>query len=286
MDIQIIRAFTLLAEHLHYGRTAELLNLTQPALTKQIHRLEAKLGVTLFERGTHGTKLTTVGQMFLLEARNVIQDFDRLLAFGQQSALGQWGRLRIGFGVTTINLVSRLVVELRKSAPNIVISLKDMSTTEQLNGLREEQLDIGFVRLPVKAEFNSMPIINDRMVLITSEDSPLPKRLALADCHAESFILISREASPTCNAHSLALCAQYGFHPRIIQESTEFTTILALVRTGLGVSLIPESYLQATYPGIRSHIIPDEAASWSIGATWRKRDSNPALKQLLILLKA
>jgi DNA-binding transcriptional LysR family regulator len=182
MDIHIIRSFTLLAEHLHFGKTADLLNLTQPALTKQIRRLERDLGASLFERGKHGTKLTTVGQLFLNEARSVVQAYDQLLDKGRLFASGQMGRLRIGFGFTTIELIPQVIVELRKKRPNLEISLKDMSSVEQMSGLRSGQLDLGFVRLPVKAEFNFLPILEERLVLIISETLSIPKHATLTDC--------------------------------------------------------------------------------------------------------
>src|SRR6478752_3882690 len=161
MDLREIRSFVALAEQLHFGRAARVLSLSQPALTKQIRRLEEQLGSALFTRGRHGTQLTALGQQFLRGARASVQDFDELLDRARRTAAGETGRLRIGFGFHTFELVPRIVVRLTKSVPSIEISLRDMSTAEQIEALRSEKLDLGFVRLPVPGEFETLPVIED-----------------------------------------------------------------------------------------------------------------------------
>ena len=130
-----------------------LLHLSQPALTKQIRRVEEDLGCSLFERGKHGTKLTSAGEQFLEEARSIVSGFDRLVEGGRRLARGESGRLRIGFGFHTFELVPRLIGRLRQIAPGVQISLRDMSTLEQTEALRSGRLDAGFVRSPVSKEF-------------------------------------------------------------------------------------------------------------------------------------
>src|SRR6478609_4095131 len=153
MELRDVRSFVILAEQLHYGRSAQLLNLTQPALTKQIRRLEEELGGELFIRGRHGTQLTTLGRDFLRGARASLRDFDELVQRTRRIAAGEIGQLRIGFGFHTFELVPRIIVRLRKNLPSIQISLRDMSTAEQVEALRTEKLDLGFVRLPLSSEF-------------------------------------------------------------------------------------------------------------------------------------
>lgn len=285
MEMRDLRSFVLLAQQLHFGRTARLLHVSQPALTKQIRRVEEDLGCSLFERGKHGTKLTSAGEQFLEEARPILTGFDRLLASGRSLARGESGRLRIGFGFHTFELVPRLIVRLRREVPAVQISLRDMSTLEQTEGLRAGRIDLGFVRAPVSKEFESTPVITDRLALVTSEESGVPQNASLADCAEEPFILISNERTPTFRRHALALCARYGFHPRIIQDASEVTTCLALVRAGLGVTLIPQSFGTAHISGVRLHELGDPAALWAVSAAWRRNDRNALLTRFLALLR-
>ncbi len=280
-----LRSFVLLAQQLHFGRTARLLHLSQPALTKQIRRVEEDLGCPLFERGKHGTKLTSAGEQFLEEARPIVSGFDRLVEGGRRLARGESGRLRIGFGFHTFELVPRLIGRLRQIAPGVLVSLRDMSTLEQTEALRSGRIDAGFVRSPVSKEFEATPVIRDRLALVSSRDSRLPENATLKDCAQEPFILISNERAPTFRRHAIALCAKFGFHPSIIQDTSEVTTSLALVRAGLGVTLIPQSFGTSHITGVRLHELDDPAASWAVSAAWRRDDTNPVLKRFLELLR-
>jgi len=104
MDLRQIRSFVTLAEQLHFGRAARVLNLSQPALTKQIRRLEEEVGGALLTRSRHGTQLSALGEQFLRGARGSLRDFDELLDRTRRAASGQTGRLRIGFGFHTFEL--------------------------------------------------------------------------------------------------------------------------------------------------------------------------------------
>ena len=105
MDIREVRSFLALAEQSHFGRTARLLNLSQPALTKQIRRLEEDLGGPLLVRGRHGAQLTSLGRLFQAKTLDVVRDWDDLLAYTRRVARGEAGRLRLGFGMHTFELV-------------------------------------------------------------------------------------------------------------------------------------------------------------------------------------
>ncbi len=280
-----VRSFVTLAEQLHFGRAARLLNLSQPALTKQMRRLEDELGGLLFLRGRHGTQLTTLGKFFLRGARTLSRDFNDLIDRTSRAARGETGRLRIGFGFHTFELVPRIVVRLRKSVPQGEITLRDMSTTEQTEALRDDRLDLGFLRLPVGAEFETRPVIEDHVMLVSDLSSQFAGGLALSQCRERPFILLSADRSPTFHAHILTLCAKEGFHPNIVQEVREVTTALALVRAGLGIAVIPESFGESRFAGVRFHRIKDPEAGWSVGAAWRRGDTNPLLHRFLGLLK-
>lgn len=285
MDMRELRSFVLLGQQLHFGRTARLLNLSQPALTKQIRRVEVDLGCSLFQRGKHGTKLTSAGEQFLEEAKPVVSGFDRLIEAGRRLSRGDSGRLRIGFGFHTFELVPRLIARLRQLVPGVEISLRDMSTAEQTEGLRTGRIDAGFVRASVSKEFETMPVINDRLILVSSTDSRLPEKATLRDCIEEPFVLISNERAPTFRRHAIALCTKCGFHPRSIQDTNEVTTSLALVRANLGVALIPQSFGTSHITGVRVHELNDPAASWAVSAAWRRDDTNPVLKRFIELLR-
>ena len=163
MDIRELQSFIILAEQLHFGRTARLLHLSQPALSKQIRRLESDLGAHLLERGKHGARLTTFGQQFLEDSRSTVHSFTGLRERARRAALGETGRLRIGFGYHTFDLVPKLIVKFRATNPGIEISLRDRSTAEQIEDLTADRIDLGFARLPVPNQFSFLPVVRDRL---------------------------------------------------------------------------------------------------------------------------
>jgi len=289
MRIEELRAFVILAGHLHFGRAAQVLHVSQPALTKQIRRLEESLGGRLLERGRHGTKLSAFGTRFLAQAKDVVEAFDRLGVAARKAAAGQAGQLRIGFGSYTLELVPRLVVKLRSVAPGVEISLRDMSTSEQIAALQAEQLDVGFTRLPLPAsarDLTAMPVVSGQLALVCPVRPVSAARVSLDNCRDQPFVMLSKQRSPGLYDKILALCAGHGFHPRIVQEVSELATALALVRSGMGLCIVPGSHTARRFPGVKLQPLPERAAAWAAGAVWRRKDSNPALKRFLEVLKA
>lgn len=285
MDIRELRSFVLLGEQLHFSRAAKLMNLSQPALTKQIRRMEDELGTPLFERNKQGTKLSTFGERFLPEAKTTLRSFDELMDRGKRAAAGETGRLSIGFGFPTFELVPRLIVKLRETAPGVEVSLQDMSTAEQMDGLGRGTVDIGFMRLPAPKPFCSLPVVVDRLALVSSARSHLAADAGLAECRDEPFVALSETRAPGFHHHVLAMCGRHGFHPKIVQQVPELPTAMALVRAGLGVAIIPESFWNSRIEGVRLHRLREKDAAWKVGAVWHAGDTNPALARFLGLLK-
>ena len=99
LSIDALRSFVLLAEELHFGRAAIRLHVSQPALTKQIKRLESEIGGRLFERTTGRVLLTPAGDALRDRARVLVKDASALESFARQAVLGNLERLRIGCGI-------------------------------------------------------------------------------------------------------------------------------------------------------------------------------------------
>jgi len=288
MSIEELRSFVILAGHLHFGRAAQALHVSQPALTKQINRLEDAVGGKLFERGKQGSKLTTFGERLVPRAKELVASFDRLLAEAQQEAKGHSGRLRIGSGSYTLDLVPRLIVKLRALEPRIEVSLRDLSTAEQLDGLQKRQLDLGFTRLPLPAaarDLTVQPVMSGQLALVLPKEGFSNRPVKLSDCRDQPFVILSRERSRGLYELTMKLCAQHGFHPRIVQEVSELPTALALVRAGMGILIIPDCFWSPHFSGARMQLLPGRAAAWAVGAVWRRRDTNPALHRFLKLLQ-
>jgi DNA-binding transcriptional LysR family regulator len=286
MELPVLRSFAVLAEHLHFGRAARVLHLSQPALTKQMRRLEEELGGELLERGAHGTRLTTLGTTFLPLAIDLVKRSEEILKEGRRQASGEVGRLAIGFGRTTLDLVPGLVMKLRTSSPNVEIRLQDMSTAEQFAALEAGTIDVGFLRLPRSPPpgYVAARVADDRMVLVTQSRAS-SRDMSLADCRDAPFVLLDGARAPDFRAHTLLLFAKHGLKPKVVQDVTEFSTALAFVRAGMGMTLVPASLKDEPLAGLGLYPVRDREARWSVGACWRRRNTNPVLSSFLKLME-
>jgi DNA-binding transcriptional LysR family regulator len=133
-----LRSFIAVAEELHFGRAAKLVNLSQPALSLQISGMEDELQVKLFVRNRRKTELTQAGEVFLQEARDVLQRTEQAITTVRRAALGQVGTLRIGFISTAAAVITPpLVKQFRERYTHVELDLRNVLTRDQLIQLQE-----------------------------------------------------------------------------------------------------------------------------------------------------
>jgi DNA-binding transcriptional LysR family regulator len=279
MDIGLddLEAVVVLGETLHFGRAAERLFVSQPALSKRIKRLEERIGGPLLVRGYRDVRLTEAGRLLAGRGQHLLRESAAAIAVSQRAARGAAGLLRIGFGIATIlGLVPDVLLRFRRAYPEVQLHLRDMSTPDQVSALGNRDIDIGFVRRPVSDDRLVMrPVLDERLVAALGPRSPWVPRLGLRSVAAEPFIIIARTRSASFYDHALSVCAAAGFAPRIVQEAGELFTVLSLVRAGLGVSLVPRSAALMRLPGVRFRELTIPKAAWNIALAWH-RDSGDA----------
>src|ERR1700683_1732065 len=150
MELRHIRSFLSIAETLHFGRTAQLIHLSQPALSLQIRALEEEVGVRLFERNRRKTTLTAAGSAFRDDAARALAQLDQAFRKARLAGSGELGVLRIGFISTVgVEIVPNIIRQFKKLNPEVEFSLRAIPTADQVRMLETGSLDIGFFRLPV-----------------------------------------------------------------------------------------------------------------------------------------
>ena len=281
-----LEAFVTLAEHLHFGRAAELLHVTQPALSKQIQRLEDTVGGALVIRGYRNVRLTEAGQVLLTRARLLLQESSSALEATHKAVRGELGTLRIGFGLATIEkLLPDVLLRFRQKYPRVELRLRDMPTPDQLAALAASRIDIGFVRLPIrKARVEMRPILRERLMLAFGNSSPWRPRGSLTSLAGAPFITIARGTSASFHDHVIAVCQAAGFAPNIVQETNELFTMLMLVRAGMGIALAPSSAALRKPPDVRFRELSMPEAAWDIALAWSAdRAAEPVIKAFVDL---
>ncbi|HTY85009.1 MAG TPA: LysR substrate-binding domain-containing protein [Silvibacterium sp.] len=284
LDIGDLRSFVTLSEQLHFRRAAEILHVSQPALSKQIRRLEDRLGGPLLIRRSHGVHLTPAGQVLVEHARPIIEDATSAERVTRLALKGEAGTLRVGFGIAVLARgLPNLMLRFRKRYPNVDLSVRNMSTSDQLQALSERRIDVGFVRLPVHSqEIATIPAVRERLMIVLSEQATYDTRKGLAALRHAPFILPWRGDSASFYDHVFRTCRAAGFVPRVVQEADVFFTVLNLVRAGLGVSVAPSAVQLMRVPQIRFAETRIPEAEWSIGIAWNRLGTRSTLVENFI----
>ena len=283
MDVELadLHAVVALADSLHFGRAADRLHVSQPALSKRLRKLEGRIGGPLLVRGYRDVRLTEAGRLLADRGRLLLREAEAAVALSQQAARGEAGRLRIGFGIASIlGLLPDVLLRFRRTHPTVQLQLRDMSTPDQIAALESRDIDVGFVRLPVRGDrIVVRQVLDERLALAIGPRSPWDASHGLQSVAGEPFIIIARARSASFYDHALGVCAAAGFAPRIVQEANELFTVLSLVGAGLGVSLVPRSAALMQLPGVRFRELTLAEAAWDIAVAWHRDARHEPLVQ-------
>jgi DNA-binding transcriptional LysR family regulator len=228
--------------------------MSQPPLTVAIRKLEAELGATLFDRGPRGVMLTAAGAAALDTARAALAQAERFHRTAREGGTGERGRLRVGFvGSAVFELLPRIIPEFRRRYPLVELVLEEATSVGIARNLQAGVMDVGLVRLPLLeiAAIDARVIDHDELHVAIPAANRLARgeRIALEMLENEPFILQARVS--VLHAITLMACHDAGFVPRVAQEAAQFSAILSLVRSGLGVALVPARAANSVPQGVR-----------------------------------
>lgn len=145
IELRHLRYFLAVAEELHFGRAAKRVHISQPPLSQQIRQLEEDLGVQLFYRTRRHVELTEAGRAFAGEVRLIVEQVERATSLAGEANRGKMGRLLVGCSPVNSYLVVRILNAFRTRYPDTRIVVKSLITPQQLEALRNNRIDVGFV---------------------------------------------------------------------------------------------------------------------------------------------
>ncbi|MGI6870640.1 LysR substrate-binding domain-containing protein [Amycolatopsis sp. 3B14] len=284
MDFRQLSNFVVLAEELHFRRAAERLLLTQPALSRQIAALEHELDAVLFNRGGREVRLTAQGHLFLIEARRMLQQFERAKRIVKQEASQPRGTIRVGFiesfGSRGLSL---LLKTSRRRFPGLAHDLLDANSQTQMDALRRGALDVAFLRGPVVIPgVECRTLWEEDFLLACPGDSPLPpgtngqppSPAALAPLlEAHPFVQFSPKIEPVLytQTSARALEANLPLDPATLVNKT--SALISLVSSGFAVSLVPAALTAGEHDGVRFLAAPGATRS-AVCVAWRADEAD------------
>lgn len=239
MEFRLLRYFVATAEELHLARAAERLGIEQSPLSRAMRDLERLLEVQLFDRRCRQTRLTWAGQVFLEECRRVITTVDQAVQATKAAALGYQGYLRIAICDSLAQpRIAALLASSREEEPELEIRVFELPFSQQLIGLHNNLLDIGFALSDAVSEgVVAEAVWTDLLSVVLPARHPLLEhsQIALDDALKWPLVLCHPEAGSGCHQQIQALLESGSTSPKVVDRVTSLGVMLTLVGAGYGV---------------------------------------------------
>lgn len=252
MNSRQLQYAVLLSEIGNFSQLAEKLNITQPALSKQILALEKELGVQLFDRNTNPIRLTAAGEYFVREAKELLYKEEQLLRSMEQFKSGDKGRLVIGITpFRSAYLIPDIVKKVRKKFPGVQVKLVEEGSELLRKDVVDGKFDFAVVNLPVDDSQLEVKLIEpDRLVLVLSEDlvKNFPKfknvdKIDFKECKDLPFAVVGQGQEMRMLFEKL--CSSTQVYPDIATEVVGLTTSWEMARSGVAATLLPLQFINS-----------------------------------------
>lgn len=292
MNINQLKYFIAVAEYKSFTKAANQYYISQTAITQQIHALEEQLNVALIDRARRPIALTPAGNVFLIEAKAIVERMNTALSRVHDASTGLVGTLRIGYtkGYERSNL-SNILRSFHLDYPNILITCYRCDTDMLAAGLFNNDYDMIFtwdstnILQEDAIEYKLMELAPLSVALYNSH--PLARRNSLTrkELKGEPILYMSPSGSPESygDNHFLELYKQAGYQPNILFRFSDIESILMMVAAEEGISLLPSYVTSKLTDADNLTFVPliGEGEYEQILAVWRKDDRSPALRQFI-----
>ena len=241
MDIDYIHEFVVLADTGNYMEAADKLFLTQSSLTRHIQKLEADLGVLLFDRSTRHIELNKYGNLFMPYARQISQLQKEYTTTFCNELNRERGTIRIGaIPVMAQYQITDILARFQQENRTFMLDIQEADSLKLIQMLRDEEIDFAVIRESDDASsaFCKIPITQDTLAALMPAGHPLAVKdhIELKQLYRDSFLLLGRDTF----MYSLCVreCRSAGFEPHIAFTSNRVDNIIGLVSKGMGVGLL------------------------------------------------
>lgn len=287
LNLRDIRALIAVAEAGNFTRAAERLHLSQPALTVQIRRLEEALGARLFDRNSRNVALTPTGRELLPLLRKSLLDMDAVLRDARAMGVGESGTIRLACLPTfAASALPELIIEMKRDVPRVAFQIRDVVAATVNALVRNEEADIGLTGGEVHDPM--LEVLHtgvDRLVVVCPRAHPLARkrRVGLSDLAHASLVLTATGTSVRAVVDAALSETRHALD--IACEPTYMMTAVAMVRGGLGVTILPETAREVrAEPGLVVRAIDHPAFVRSVAIVKKIGRTLPAITDKFVNL--
>jgi DNA-binding transcriptional LysR family regulator len=271
LTIRHMRAFVALAEELHFGRAADRLHLTSPALSQTLRQLEVMVGTTLVRRTTRRVELSPAGEAALPHARAALAAFDSAVAHMQRAARGEVGDLVVGYVIGAgLELLPAVERAFERSAPDVRFELREYDFTSPAAGLDVGEVDAAFIRPPLALEgLEYLPLMEEPRVACLPTGHRLADRSDVTVAELLGEPIVAAPSSDRVWRDYWILTAERGGEPpNVVHEAATFEGELQAVGAGRGISITGLTAARwYARPGV-AFVRVSDLAPCQIGLAW------------------
>ncbi len=270
-----LRYLVAVADQRHFGRAAEMSNVTQPTLSAQIKELELRLGARLVERGHSRVVMTAAGREVVRRARRMLADAEEIRAIARQNAQPMGGTLRLGVVQSLGSYLMPLIIpDIHAREPDLRLYIREGLPIQLLDQLEEGLLDFLFFPLPVERRTVEItPLFEEPLLVVVPRDHPLcaPEQVTGHELAGET--LLTLEPGHRLYEQVREVSARFGAALSHDYEGTSLDTLRQMVAMEIGISLMPALYVRSEVARetlVRARPFSGPAPSREIGMVWRK----------------
>jgi LysR family transcriptional regulator, hydrogen peroxide-inducible genes activator len=252
MTLTELRYAITIAQEKHFGRAAKACHVSQPTLSAAITKLEADLGLSLFERDRNAVRVTEIGKQVIIQAQRIMDEVGRIrdIAQGGQSQLTHPLKVAAIYTVGPY-LFPTLIPALKKVAPGMPLIVQEDFTSSLRVKLQQGEVDAAFVALPfAEPGIVTRALYDEPFVLLMRKDHPLSKKVAVdpSDIDVNEMLLLGEghcfrnqviESCPNCYPEKTDRQGPV--------EGTSLETLRHMVASGMGVTVLPSTATQIQY---------------------------------------
>lgn len=282
-----MRAFYAIVEEGNISHAAQRLDIAQPALSRQMKRLETALGVQLFERGSRRIRLTDAGRVMYSRVEHILGMVDGTVREITEIGSGVAGSIRLGTITTSgAMLLPELISEFHSRYPNVTYQIWEAEGARILELLDNRVIEVGITRTQVDSKvYESIVLPNEPLVLIMNREHEIgtaPDKVLLEELKDVPVIIPLRWQSVF-----VANCRKQGFEPNVVCVSDSIVQDLLLTKMGMGMALLPVSSKTLLTDGnlIYKKLVEPEMSTHTVIAWLKNRTLSSSSEHLIRLFR-
>jgi DNA-binding transcriptional LysR family regulator len=287
MEVRHLRSFLTVSKELHFRRAAELLHLSQPSLSQQIHQLEDELGVQLFKRSKRKVELTEAGVALMGRAQRIIEEIDATSKHIREIADGRAGTFSIGFiSTAVVGVLPKITRLFQAKYASVDLQLHECEPDQQVDDIIRGKLDVGLMHAQLEGgNLASMVIQRDKFVIALPSDLKARGPVDLRKFQNYTAIIPSPFSMHGFSEHVHLAYQLAGVVPSKVLSTRLIMIGIHLVAAGLGVAVVPASFTSVKVEGVVYRPLRFQPPRAELLAVWRRDDQSVLLRRFLEVLK-